>query len=375
MTDKSPVLKLITSVWTKFFVPALLGIALIWAASYWAESLHPVCEEVIKHIGVAILVATIVALLFHIREIEEHFQRFAKVVLVDSEYLGTLNSQTLLGLRSKIASVVLDKVVSNKGYAHDEIDKEFEKLLFGKLLPSMGQKGGEYRHEYHETVQFEFMTAPTLGYSVNKAVPPNDHLYVKIVTTTDFEVVSPRTDSGEFSLPCEGTLIAIDFLGADAQAEYEFGVAGGPLQKVTLDFPPSAGLLRYSYVHKVTFAPDGRLRIRTRCVEIDRADVTPFMLKRMELMTKTPNVVLNSNVDSNLLNVFMLGFAHDFDVPCDGVPTKVRTINYPGWMAPSHGYLVFWNPDEIRLALQGGSQSATSGQGAVSRVPPSNPAK
>lgn len=339
--------------WAKLVVFGAVGLSLIAIAEAFIPHHHPVWQEVVKHLGTAALIATVVAALFHISEIKEHLAEFTRMVLVDSAFLATLSTKRLLELRRQIASVMLRQVVTNDRFDHAKIDEQFEKLLFGELLLSEGRTGGQYRENYTETIELRFLTGAQLAEEIAGASQPDAmeaiQIYVEMTTITSYDLVSPRTGVGfKQDMPFEGNLTKITFLKPEQQIRYELGTAEHTRARMDLELPTGKpNLLTFKCNTTLDVPTNGVLHVCSKVVEIEQAGDSPFMLKQMSMLTHAPLLKVSANVPANLLGELMLGLGnhlrrnegnHSFE------------LAYSGWMAEFHGYVIWWLPQEVRAS-------------------------
>src|SRR2546423_1301254 len=111
-------LRVLHQLWAQFVLFFGAGVGLVrlgvWVADGWPS--YGVWAEIIKHVGVGVLVAAFVALFLEIHAVEKHISKFASVVFTEDGYLDQLKTTRLFDLRRRITKVVLKAIVTNEKY-------------------------------------------------------------------------------------------------------------------------------------------------------------------------------------------------------------------------------------------------------------------
>lgn len=344
--------------WAQLVLLALLGVALIDIAELAMPHGWIVRREVIKHIGTAFLVATIVAAVFHIREVKEHITQFTRGILLENAFLETLAPETLRHLRRQIAKALLRTTVTNEKFEYGKLDEQLEEMLFGKLQAEDKGERASYRSAYAEHLELTFMTGVQLAQAKGiSASPEPDRIFVEFSTITRYRLICPKSGPLPKGHPprsariaCDGRLSRISWLSEKQQLECSLSIGGNPVA-LSPTINVDGGALNYECPHDADFTEEGVLQVETTIVEIERADDAPFMLKQMTSLTEAPRISVNGNVSEKLINMHVLGLggherkrdgAHSFTLQCTG------------WMAEFHGYVVWWTPSDVSAGFASG---------------------
>ena len=344
--------------WSKLVLVGVGGVIFVAFTERCVPTTPPwwsVIHESLKHVGMALLVAVVLGLFLQLGEVKDHLSEYAKTVLIQGEYLKGLNPDTLFRLRSTIASVLFQKVVSNDEYEHQEIHQQFENVLFGKLVHSDSEGEREYRRNYSDVIHFEFLTSEQLAKRYRLlGDEPNEHrLYVTTTTSTTYEVVSPHTGRRPYVVPLLGDVNYIRRLLHKDQVQYHIGATQQTMklvEQVKFDLTQKEGLLHYEAREELNYSEAGTLTVCTQVIEVELAEEVPFMLKSMARLTHAPSLTIttSNNVPTRLLQVFMLGLGSM--EPVQATPGMAKW-DFSGWMAEGQGFLIYWSPSAILASL------------------------
>lgn len=330
-----------------FFGGAVTGVAAVYAAERYVPH-GPWCE-VVKHIGTGFIVAALATLFFHIREVKEHLHKFARIVLVESEYLSTLRPARLFELRRKIGAVILEDVVTNHEYDFGALDRALEQTFFkGMMQGGTATPDAEYRRAYRETIGLRFMTAQQMAQHTGAMPQAGDnHLYVEVTTVTNYEVVSPKAGARPYVVTFSNELSKTPGLLEGKKCQWFVGPSENKMEKVTLKHEEgSNGQLTFKgRYEKLAFGAGGVVTVCRKSIEIERADEAPFSLVRMAQLTHAPTLTVSANISVKCLEIYTMGLGGEQDR--GGEVGQTFTLRYDGWMAEDHGYMVTWLPSAV----------------------------
>lgn len=351
-------------------------------------------QELVKHVGFALLVAYAVAVILHIGELKRHIEEFAKLVFLEGKYLATLQNSTLLDLRRRITDVIAGRVVTNtKHYDYRSIEDVFERLLFSGVLGESNKSSvTAYRQEYEETIELEFMTGKALKERLSEAqvtspdaentksirerlcqavqcsggegeakadenevksavVDVDDEgIYVQITTTTQYEYVSSKSQIRPHPETVDGEVSKIKGIHGSKQVKWFVGGTPKTAKQVDLNFADNDSTRAYNgRFDGLKYSVDGIVKVYRQLVEIDHTSNCSFILVHMTLLTKAPKITIASNISVRHLNVVTTGL--DGDRTDFGGGGKILGVKYAGWMASMHGYMIYWHLSKVRSEL------------------------
>jgi hypothetical protein len=342
--------------WPKFLLFFLLGALLLVGVREVPPS-HPIVREVGQHIGSEVIVAVLVMLLFQIGEVQEHLSRFAASVFVRHEYLNSLNHWMLIELRRKILDVLLSQIVTNKKYDYGAIEEQNQKLLFGEVIGRHSPPiVSPYRRAFRETIEFKFLRGKALAEARNKKKDQlcgcEERLYVQITTITSYEVIHPKSGSAPHREPAvNGKLSRVPFLKPEELVEYHFGSNDEDLKKIDLTTKEEGDFVCYERkagYSELSLSDDRVATVCTKSIEVEPADESTYMLKRMHTLTEAPEVTVTSNIPVKLLIDLTMGMGEHHR---EGETDCTFRIRYVGWMAKLHGYMICWIPSQVLNSL------------------------
>ena len=349
-------------IWSQFSLFLVIGSALIYLGEYWRLSwaatqgndhhtsnpfLHAV-PLLVGHIGVAVVVATLVGILFHMREFSEFFLSLAKSTLIEDGYLEKLKPESLLQLRARAGSVIIGATVDNEKYDRRHLERLIDEVLFKKLLPTENSHDGIYRQNVSEIITLKIMTLQEAlaeckvsvgSLSANELAAP----IIKCTELTEYELVAPRKAvllSKEFSVPLLGNSTAIKGFPKEKRVSYQVGTSRESSKPVDVETTEKDGAFQFTATGSVTFK-DNITTIWCRRVEYRSPNNEPFMLKLMSRLTR------NIDVRVNVLGGPPLSFSGGVFGLASTVPDPEMTedgirLKYDGWMLEDHGYYVWW---------------------------------
>lgn len=177
--------------------------------------------EVIRHFGAGIIVAALVAILFHKKEFAEFFEKLASDVLVRLEFLRGFDERRLAMLRKRSAEVHIDKFVTSdkKTYRGDNLLEALTAVE--KLLPTQDRSSGGYRRNYREELKVEVVgrdaVEQDLGFVGVRLV---NEEYLRVSEKCSYDVVTAHSSrlvfgKEKFVVPFEMSVLPLMFEGAE----------------------------------------------------------------------------------------------------------------------------------------------------------------
>lgn len=352
---------LLGQIWSQFSIFLVLGAGLIYLGELWRLSWttpanpnehhsNPFVHALpllVGHIGVAVVVATLIGILFHFREFSELFLTLAKSTLIEDGYLEKLKPESLLALRASAGRVIIGSAVDNEKYDRKHLESLIDDVLFKKLLPTKSGTGGVYRQNLVEMIILRIMTlkdaledvgAPTEGIDESDLTAP----VIKSIETTEYELVAPRKDTSlldPFNVPLEGNSATLKGFPKEKRVKYQVGTCREDAKDVEVMCDTKNGGFHFIASGSVSFG-EGKTTVWCRRVEYKSPIDEPFMLKLMNRLTRNMDVRVNVSGGSPFNfsgGVFGLGDSPNPEPIEDGIRLK-----YNGWMLEDHGYYVWW---------------------------------
>ncbi|HSY49380.1 MAG TPA: hypothetical protein VLC46_11255 [Thermoanaerobaculia bacterium] len=227
----------IPRVWAEVIVALTYGLLL--STSFSSESPHPILR-VFHDLGIGLVVAALVTVLWQVGEFRDFFERFARQVMIEDEYLNKLDDASLKDLRLQAARVILKRCVNNPQYKRDDLERAIDRLLYGSLLPGKKPHSGVYRENYKESVTLEYLTLDSALHEIGEK---SDHLLaaergapiLKVTTISTAKIVSPVLNSEPYRISLWGKAADLAHFPMDKRVRYFAGTneQDGTERKIT----------------------------------------------------------------------------------------------------------------------------------------------
>ena len=334
--------RLLNRTWAQILLAFLIGVALSFVpdkGNYMA----------FHHIGIGLLVAAVVTLFWHMREFSEFFEKFARKVLIDDEYLSRLSIETLTQIRSKAGREILKSKVKNDDYERDQLSDWIDEILYERLLPSEKGASGIYRENYNERIYVEHRS---LGDALAEVGAPDSGvpqealtaIIQKITTISWYRVIAPqKSECPPYMVHMEGRFADLPYFPLKSRVAF-FAGHGEAFAEVVpveitdrklggIDFKSSPLGLRIA---------EGECSVWTKSVEYRSPGAEAHILNTMNILTRGLEVDLTQTgpgprlvIDAGLIAI---GTGEDSVTP---FPFGIH-LKYNGWLFQDHGYCIWW---------------------------------
>jgi len=316
----------------------------------WKPAWPALLVHLPEHLGMGMVVAGVLALLWHTQEMSEFFRKNAEDVILGERYLERLSRARLFEVRSRIADVLVREHVTWRDHEWPQFLQDTETLLFTKCLPGPPTQAdrpspGVYRRDLKNDITVTL--GPLKGFLAEIGVSPAqvpaealDRIVVREETVSQCTIVAPRDN---LDYPTFLTLEAQSLPGVPAEKRARMDVAIGelgyepvPVKARAKDGHPDFFVIS---AERVLRLGAGETKIRSKFVEFHPAGFSPFILETMGCLTRGLDVRVKMLAPGYRFEgeVFGLGADAEADVTASGLWLK-----YNGWLLEDHGYVVFW---------------------------------
>lgn len=336
-------------------------ILLAFLAGAWLSRIDPLTKYwgVLHDIGIALLVAAIVTIFWHLREFSDFFERFARAILIEDEHLANLSISTLTRLRSRAGRHILSARTDNPNYdERNKLADEIDAMIFGNLLSSKEGSSGMYREKYRERITIEAMSfeAALREVGTDPAGLPADVLKAtvhKITTVTSYTIIAPFVAISSYDVKLNGRY-------ADMPASFpiakRLSLRAGHSESKAVDIKINVTNRREGGID-VEAVPcplpltNGGCDIWTEMVEYRSPSAEAHILNTMSLLTRGFRVDLFQSGPGPFL-VFDGGFVAPNAPDPEFGPHSIH-LEYDGWLFEDQGYNIWWWAREQPSQVQG----------------------
>jgi hypothetical protein len=337
--------KVITRAWAEVILALSGGLALSTRfeaedPNHWFRVLHD--------IGIGLVVAAIVTVVWNLSEFTEFFERFAQGILVRDEYLRRLSDDALKELRLRAAKTILDRYVDNEAFNRTALEHAIDQQLYGKLLPAPGKLSGMYREDYTDNVTLEFITVSRALEDLGERI---EHLsdsdrataVLRVTTITTYRMISPILSNEVYEVPFNGKAADLDLIPMNKRIQLFVGANEAQSKKVeiTTTNNPEGGM-KYSAEKPAKVTLDcGACKVWLKIVEYRSPTREPYSLNTMSWATKGLDVEVRMiGPGPNL--VFEAGvIASGESEEITHIPGGLK-VGFSEWLLENHGYFLWW---------------------------------
>jgi hypothetical protein len=332
-------------VWAEVIVALTYGLLL--STSFSGESPHPILR-VFHDIGIGLVVAALVTVLWQVGEFRDYFEHFARQVMIEDEYLSKLDEASLQDLRLRAARAILERCVTNPQYKRDDLEQAIDRLLYGSLLPGEKPHSGVYRENYKESLTLEYLTLQSAREEIGEksdGLSPSDLAapILKVTSITTAKIVSPMKNSEPYKIQLGGKAADLTHFPMEKRVRYFGGTdeQGSTEKKVTFKNHPFGGI-EYEVEKPCEIAfEQGECHVWLKLIEYRSPERESFALNLMNHLTRGlhldirrvgagPNVVFEGGVIASGKKL------EPVHVPC-GIQ-----ITFEDWLFPDQGFFFWW---------------------------------
>lgn len=326
--------------WAPVLVVIGLGVFLtIWAGDDKTRALA-------AHLGMALLIAGILATFYQLNEVSHLFRSIARSTLIDNDYLEMLNLEALRKLRKNAAATLLKRGVTNPSYERIALEQVLDRVLYTNLLPAPGTTRGLYREHYDESVRLEFVSMEEAARALGLSEVPKgpDQCLTKETSTATYTVIAPRLDDALFTshrVQLSGIMADVPGVPMAMGTRAWCGPTQDAMSEVHFVFKDRAlGAFSYEGECHVPFVA-GRATVCVRLEEWRYALRQPHFFQLMALPTRGIAVEVHAAGWPS-----PIGFEGDVvglegDAQVIPMPSGIR-MKHDGWFLEGHGYSVWW---------------------------------
>lgn len=340
------VLEVVRATWAQILLGLIGGGVFI----YFSPQEGPL--KVLDHIGIGLIVASVVTLFLQLREVKDFFLSVARAVLIEDAYLRRLGRPSQRQLRLAAASAILHDLAKNPKYDAEGLGKWVDDVLFEKSLPSDEPGSGLYRERYRDNVTLEFITLRKALQEVGALVEgvPKENLDLEVVkqtTTTRYTVLAPRANAKEYKdypVPLSGKSSDMpDVFPLGKRLRFWVGNSEEKAAEVELELSdhPRGGIEFAAKKPQAIAFVDGEAEVWTRLIEYKLPAREPFVVMTMSHLTHDlrAEVSIVGTTRGFVLDGNIISFAgkRAIDYAVNGI-----ALEYPGWLFEDHGYFVWW---------------------------------
>lgn len=335
-------MQILRSVWTYIGLGILGGVLLTTVV----HEKYP--SDIFLRLGDALIIASLVGGLLHVKEVSVLFETLARKTLVQDEYLMKLSSDQLRKIRSLTLQLTVGKAVNNPDHRWRDLESTIEsQVLFQYLPDDRNPKAGLYRSDYDEAIALKFMTLGESFEDAHVEVPaeaqgdPQLGL-VKVrkhTTTTSFEIIASRTDIEiEFEYPLEFMFGEVPFFPTPNRVKSWVGEEEASAEEIHFDEPKvEAGLITFK--KKVLLKVRGSRSVWVKTEEWYDADDPRFILNTMSFLTRGLSLAVSSDQPLRFGGgIFGIGRESPAKVMEHGV-----SLRYDNWLLEENGYIIWWD--------------------------------
>jgi hypothetical protein len=306
--------------------------------------------KLLEHVGIGLMVAAIVSLILHAKEVGLLFRDLARRVLVEHDYLSTLDAAAIRRLRSSASKALITKVADNPNYRREDLEGFIDEALFTSLFPGQSKSAGIYRENYVEDIEIELMSlaAALSAVGCESSSLPSGSLLATVcrqTSTARFVVVAPslkRQRYATFPVRIKSWAGGLEHMPREKRVRFRAGSDSSTAQECNITFSDTTcGGIEYSGLRELEFV-DGQCSVWVEVVEYKAMATEPFVLNTMAYLTR--NLTVDVNVTGSATP---LGFHAEL---MGGISQGAEVVNrrhgckikYEGWLLEDHGYFVSW---------------------------------
>jgi hypothetical protein len=303
-------------------------------------------QGLLTHFGDALMIASILALLWHTTEMVEFFSALATETMIDNRFLKRLKPEALQNLRFGISEALVAHAVDNPRHRWKDLHAWMDSTLFDTCLPT-AQTESVYRENFDEVIVLRFVSlsealAELKVDSSGVDTGALDLALVRIETITSYSVISPRIGRPKTykkSMRIQST----DLRGMPLKDRFTW-FAGSSREEavrqalVAVDVPHGGVEVTGEVELQMK---DGIADVWERAIEYHAAAWSPYVVTTMSVLTHGGR--LHVSVDGA-----SAGLKFDGDAIGFGRGDQVQYLShgiqlaYPGWLLEDHGFVVWW---------------------------------
>lgn len=335
----------------------LAGIIFIGVATFYEskDDAPPIriILTIVRELGVALIIAACVSILFHMREFKEFFEESAASVMLEDRFLARLESDELRRMRQRTAKELVSRSVGSPTYDHERLSDVVDSAIFDRALPG-GNVSGEYRIEFEERYYLTWISRQDLiaelGLSGDRAnlLPAGKDRFLKRVSITAYQVVSPLREPDPYKIPLEFEIAALSNAAEllDKQVTLWAGESEASAQQIVVGHRAEPNGEMTFFPAKAVSCPyrQGKASVWYRAIDYGLADLEPFQLSTMEVATQ-PKVGVFATItfDGNSTatakcRVLGVGGTYKLDL----LPHGAQLSYDGGWFLAKQGYVWWW---------------------------------
>jgi hypothetical protein len=364
--------------WSLFVVGLTVGVILMVAGDLWEpENPHlRFLPKLLEHIGTAFVVATLVAMFFHLREFSEFFTSLAAAVLTQDTYLRKLKKDALLTLRVNAVQAIMETLVDNPEYDREDFLRSLDEMLFRKLLPAGSQGAGVYRENLVFSIVMEYMT---LGEALddvgekNVGVPEGalKSVVVKQTTHVSYDLVLPSTKMyGPYKHPTgfETFTADIPHFPVKKRVGYRVGCTAKLATDQSITITADDGKLKLTG-STILDCSLNQPSVWTELVEYRSPVMEPFIFNRMSMLTHKVTVNMHYKGAGPPLTFYgdIFGVSGE-GKHVDPLGGAGLILSLPGWLLEDHGFFVWWWDSKEGTATHRNGSEDGVGDGPEARL-------
>jgi hypothetical protein len=332
--------RILSRTWAQILLAFLVGVALSFvpADAQYFKAFH--------HIGIGLLVAAIVTLFWHMREFTEFFEKFARQILIEDEYLSRLSPATLTAIRSRAGREIIKSKVDNDNYDHDDLDNWIDDILYKKLLPSESVSG-VYRENFNDRIYVEYESLrdalSEVGSPISEIPVPELQSPVKKITTiTWYRVIAPRKSERPYTVSAQGRFADMPNFPMEKRVAFFAGHSEMLAQPVDVKINDrSLGGIDFASDPLDLNIVDGECTVWTRTIEYHSLSAEDFVLNTMHILTRGLDVelYLTGLKSSTVIDGGLIAIGTGDSIT--NLPSGIH-LKYSGWFFPDNGYCIWW---------------------------------
>jgi hypothetical protein len=293
-----------------------------------------IIASIITHIGVSLIVASIIGFFLELSEIKDFFDKRLTDIIVESEFLIGLNESKLLNIIRRSILAISTVKIDNNNYEYDS----FSKMVTDDILPHIGEV---YLENYYVKIEINALNEShyiDLGLNDDDVKKP----LIKVVYEVSFLMVSPKkteTQHGDYDI--HWWVPRIPSLDVSKHFTLELTINGDKQETSDLtEFiseEKEDNRLTFNKSLKVNVEDIARIKYKLTAYEYGETGSMTYFLDHVTYYVSM-HLVSNRPLD---LDAEIFGILGNYSEP--SISDYSVTLNYPGWMLPGHGYFITWH--------------------------------